>query len=314
MKKRVAVVLIIVAVLLIVSALPITQKTTINITASFDNAVPQIIKLGNWKNWYPSMKEAFSSNPDGYSLTVDSSQKIYTITFSAKKYIVHAITPMSYQVTEINDHWVDIFAFTFFSSDTSGRLKIIIEKKNPLLFSLFGRNKAGENAINGLKYYLEDPKSFYGFNIQMGKISDSVIASSVFKIRKKDVFLKIHDAYMNLTDYVKTNSLLKTDHVSISYIPISEDSIQLTIGIPVNKTAPPDKEISCLTLPAKGNAMVGNYEGRFSDRKKLYQAMSKYLTDHVLSIAAESFERYLDDSIPSSDSSMIRIELKYPVY
>jgi effector-binding domain-containing protein len=314
MKKRVAVVLIIVAVLLIVSALPIAQKSTVNITASFDNAMPQIIKLANWKNWYPSMKEAYTINPNGYGLTVDSSQKIYTITISGKKYIVHAITPISYQVTELNSHWVDIFAFTFFPGDTLGRLKIIIEKKNPLLFTLFGWNKAGENAINGLKYYLEDPKSFYGFNIQMGTIRDSVIASSVFKIRKEDVFLKIHEAYMNLIVYTKYNTLIKTDHISISYIPISEDSLQLTIGIPVNKPAPPDKDINCLLLPAKGNVMLGNYEGRFSDRKKIYLAMSKYLTDHDLSIAAESFERYLNDSIPSSDSSMIRMELNYPVH
>ena len=99
MKKGVAVILVIVVILSIASILPITQKTTISISATFDNTVPQIIHLENWKNWYPEMKEAYKNNPANYSLEEDTSQKIYTIIIPGKKYIIHAITPMSYQVS-----------------------------------------------------------------------------------------------------------------------------------------------------------------------------------------------------------------------
>jgi effector-binding domain-containing protein len=314
MKKRVASILIGVVIISIVLALPVTQKTTIYISASFDNTVPQIIKISNWKNWYPAIKEAFNKYPDKYSLTKDSSDKTFTIEIPGRKYIIRVITPMSYLVREENSHWVDIFAFTFLSTDTSGKLKIDVDKKNPLLFTIFGRNKAGENAINGLKNYLEDPKLFYGFDIQMSKIRDSVIASSVFKIKKSEVFPTIHYGYQNLLQYVRDHNLVKTDHVSISYIPISEDSIQLTIGVPVNKEGTAEKEITCLALPARGNVLTGNYEGLFQNRKNIYLAMSKYLSDHALSVPAESFERYLNDSIPASDSSFVKIELNYPVY
>lgn len=314
MKKRVAVILITVVILIIFFSLPVTKKTTISISASFDNMMPQVLNIKNWKNWYPEIKEEYKNNPAGYSYSENHSQRIYTITIPGKKYVVHAITPMAYQISEINGSWVDIFAFSVFPGDTMRRMKIIVEEKSPLLFSIFGKNKTGDVAINGLKSYLEDPKLFYGYNIEPGTIRDSVIASTVLKIRNKDVFLKIQEAYLDLINYVRNNNLLKAGHVSISYIPISADSLQLTVGIPVNKPAAPDKEINCLLLPAKGNVLIGNYEGRFSDRKNIYQAMSKYLTDHILAIPAESFERYLNDSIPSSDSSIIRIELNYPVY
>ena len=69
-------------------------------------------------------------------------------------------------------------------------MKIFLETKNSLLPTLFSKNQAGENAINGLKSYLEDTKSFYGFKIEMGEIRDSIIASSVFKIKKKDLVFK----------------------------------------------------------------------------------------------------------------------------
>ena len=314
MRKGVVVILVIVVILSIASILPITQNTTIIISATFDNTLPQIIHLENWKNWYPEMKESYKNNPANYSSIEDTAQKIYTIIITGKKYIIHAITPMSYQVSEVGSNWADVFAFTVFPGDVSGRMKIYLIKKTSLLFTLFGRNKAGENAINGLKSYLEDSKAFYGFKIEMGQIRDSVIASSVYRIKKKDLFLKIQDAYLELVQYIKSNNLLKTSHLSISYIPLSDDSLQITVGIPINKSAPPGKGINCLSLPAKGRVLVGDYEGKFSLRQKIYLAMSKYLSDHTLSAPAESFERYLNDSIPSSDSSVIRIELNYPVY
>jgi effector-binding domain-containing protein len=314
MKKRISVVLIFVVVLCIIFAIPVTQQTTIHIDATFDNAVPQIIKVRNWKNWYPALKQAFNSVPESYNLTQDSSHKIYIATTPGKKYTISVISPMSYQVKEENSHWVDIYAFTFFPGDSIGGLNIDVENRSPLIFLLLGRNKSGERAINGLKYYLEDPTSFYGYDIQKSNIRDSIIASSVFKIRKTDVFAKINYGYQNLLRYVKNNNLVKTDHVSISYIPISEDSIQLTIGVPVDKEGPSEKEIACLSLPAKGNDLTAVYEGSFQNRKSIYNAMSKYLSDHALAVPAESFERYLNDSIPTSDSSLIKIELNYPVY
>ena len=314
MKKRVAGILLIVVLLIIFLSFPVSKKTSISISANFDNTMPQITNVYNWKNWYPSIKESFKNDPAGYSINKDPSQKIYTINTPDKKYIILAITPIAYQVREVTGNWEDIYAFSVLSGDTLGRMKIIIEKKSPLLLTIVGKDKTGDIAINGLKTYLEDPKEFYGYNIGMSTIRDSVIASCVSKIRNKDVFLKIQELQQNLLHYIQHNNLLKAGHISISYNPISDDSLQITVGIPVNKTAPPDKEINCLLLPAKGNVLVGNYEGSFSERKNIYHAMSKYLTDHTLAVPAESFERYLNDSIPSSDSSMIRIELNYPVY
>ncbi len=142
--------------------------------------MPQITNVYNWKNWYPSIKESFKNNPAGYSIIKDSSQKIYTINTPDKKYIILAITPMAYQVREVTGNWENIFAFSVFSGDTLGRMKIIIEKKSPLLLAILGKDKTGDVAINGLKMYLEDPKEFYGFNIGMSTIRDSVIASCCF--------------------------------------------------------------------------------------------------------------------------------------
>ena len=310
MRKWFAIILLVIMIA-IICVWPITQRDNINVSATFDNTMVSIIHLENWKNWYPEIKKAYENDSANYSFKQDS-QKIYKITSSGKKFIVHVLSPTSYQVNEVNGSWTDIFAFSVLPGND--KMQIGLVKKNPLLFVLLNKNKAGENALNGLKDYLEDPRSFYGFEIKRGTIRDSIIASSNFKIKKTDVFVKIRDGYQNLQEYIKSNGLKVTDHPSISYNPTSDDSLQITIGIPVNKIAPPAKDINCLLLPAKGNVLVGIYEGKFADRNKIYLAMSKYETDHTFAGVAESFERYLNDSIPSSDSSIIKMELNYPIY
>lgn len=314
MKKGVVVVLIIIIIFSIVSFFPITQNSTINISATFDNTILQIVNVENWKNWYPEIKKAYQTNPGDYSIKKNSLQKIDTITIPGKKFIIHALTPMSYKVNEISGQLENNFAFTVFPGETKNKMKIYLANKFPLIFQLFGLNKAGENALTGFKSYMETPVEFYGFDIKMSEIRDPTIASRLIKIKEKDIFNKIQISFMDLMHYINANSLIKTGHISISYIPLQGDSLQLTVGIPVNKLAPPNDGISCLSLPAKGRVLVGNYQGEFSGRKKIYNAMTKYLTDHTLSIPAESFERYLNDSVPTSDSSEIRMELNYPVY
>ena len=314
MKKGVVVSLVFVILLFITSILPITQNSTILISATFDNTLPQIMQVKEWKNWYPEINEAFKHNPSDYSLEADTGKKNYTITVPGRQFIIHAITPMSYQVSEVGIKWRGSFAFTAFPGDSPGKMNIYLVRKTSLLFTLLHRNEAGERAINGLKSFLENPKSFYGYEIEMSQIRDPIIASLVLRTNRKDIFLKIRAACGDLDKYIKTNDLMKTGPTSISYNPLSGDSIQVTVGYPINKLSVPGKNIKCLSLPGNGRVLVGIYEGKFSERKNIYLAMSKYLENHTLAPPAGPFERYLNDSIPSSDSSIVKIELNYPVY
>jgi effector-binding domain-containing protein len=314
MKKGVVISLVIVMLLFITSILPITQDSTIPISATFDNTLPQIMQVKQWRNWYPEINESYKNNPSDYRLEADAGKKNYTINVPGRQFIIHAISPVSYQVSEVGNKWGGSFAFTAFPGDSPGKMNIYLVRKTSLLFTLLHRNEAGERAINGLKSFLENPMSFYGYEIEMSQIRDPIIASLVVRTNRKDIFLKIRDACGDLDKYIKTNDLMKTGPTSISYIPLSGDSIQLTVGFPINKLSVPGKNIKCLSLPAKGRVLVGIYEGKFSERNKIYVAMSKYLENHTLAPPAGPFERYLNDSIPSSESSIVKIELNYPVY
>lgn len=314
MKKGLFVVLLLIICLTVVCLYPVTQNFSINISANFENTANQVIHIGNWKNWYPEIKAAYKKNPSEYRLSKDSSEKTDTIFIPGKKIVIHIISSMSYRINELSGVSENNFAFTVFPSESSHSMTIFLIQKKPFITSLINSKRSGENPLNGLKVYLEDSKQLYGFDIKMAEIRDPVIASTVFRIPQKNVFNKIREGDTILKHYIFQKSLIKTGNISISYIPLNGDSLLLTVGIPVNGSADSIKDVKCLSLPVKGRVLVGNYTGKFSYREKIYTAMSKYLTDHRLSIPAESFERYLNDSIPVNDSSEIKIELDYPVY
>ena len=315
MKKGVLIALMAILIigLGIISFYPVTQNSTVEIDATFDNTVLQVMHVENWKNWFPEIKEAYRKNPLSYRMETDSSKKVFTILIPGRKFIIHAISPVSYKVNEIRDDLENNFAFTLFPVSTHSISLHLVEKR-PLLGKLMGGDNRPVSPLAGLKSYLEDPKQLYGYDIEVSKIRDPLIASLHFITRKKDLFEDIKNSYLSLTRYVAENHLVKMGHLSISYAPGRQDSLSVTVGIPVNLHGAPDNRIKCLTLPVGGKVLTGIYTGKFSQRDKVYDAMSRYLTDHTFAIPAESFERYLNDSIPRSDSDVIRIELNYPIY
>lgn len=314
MRKKVVAALLIIIVVIVALLYPVKQNSTITIDATFDNTFLQVMHIENWKNWYPHIKNAYEAHPAAYHISSDNSKKNYSITIPGEKISIRVITPMVYNVTQAGNHSVNNFAFTVFPGENHGQMKIYLAKKVPLISTLFHKNDSDNNPLQGLKSYLETPEEFYGFNIKMDQIRDPLIASLSFKAKGEDIFKKMENAREKLLNYLAQYNLQKTGYVSVSYIPLMQDSIKVTVGMPVNLTGPSVNGIECLSLPARGKVLVANYDGPFSKRNKVYQAMNKYLTDHTLSIPAESFERYLNDSLPSSNNSEIDMELNFPVY
>ncbi|HVZ97159.1 MAG TPA: hypothetical protein VG847_09815 [Chitinophagaceae bacterium] len=310
MLKRLIVFLLILVLLAAGFFLPVTQRKTIDISATFTNTVSTLTNLNDWKKWYPEIKKYYPSDTSACSITGDDGGKNYTINIPGRKILVRKLNPSSYEVSGPENN----FAFSVFPGKKPGEMNVYLVNKTPLFFTFFRKEMTGETVINSLKSYLEDEKSFYGFEIQPAKIRDSIIASKVFRIKRKDLFTTIQLGNQVLKKYIAEKNLVKTDPTSISYIPLSGDSLRVTVGFPVNQFATPAQGVNCLLLPGKGNILVGIYRGKFSERQSIYNAMSNYEANHSMAAPSEPFERYLNDSLPESDSSQIHIELNYPIY
>jgi effector-binding domain-containing protein len=96
--------------------------------------------------------------------------------------------------------------------------------------------------------------------------------------------------------------------------PAGKDSLRMMIGLPVNKPAVSAQNVIFMQLPAHGRMLVGYYTGKYGGRDKLYLAMKTYLTDHHLASPEDPYEKYLDDKIPANDSSLVHLQVNFPIY
>ena len=300
-----------VILVLLTCFIPVSQRTEIIIAANFDNTVEQIIHPDNWKKWYPGIKESWQSDSSGFRLTKDDIAKTFTITTPRKKYVIKTITLLSYEVTENNSDRFYLTVFPLLSPDST---KVITKANTRLLFKLFSflHNYSAESTAGGLKSFLENPIALYGFPVEIKKVTDTVYLTTNFVANKNNLFEKLPMMFSDIDGFILKNKLNIINNKDIAYATLNNDSLQVMVGIPVNKIVTGNDHIYCMQMP-KGRMLVGQYEGRFDERQSIYRAMQKYIFDHHLSMIAQSYERYLNNRLPVADSSHIQIELYIPI-
>ncbi|HEV2481074.1 MAG TPA: hypothetical protein VGS79_15470 [Puia sp.] len=183
-----------------------------------------------------------------------------------------------------------------------------------LFFKLlpFLQRPSVESAIVGeLQDYLQDNTRFYGYTITTQPLVDSFFLTRQRDIPTRDLLKTLPGLFAGLSDYARANSC-QVIAQNISIAPLSHDSISLMAGLNIDRSVIGDKVNTFRQLPSTLGLVAGQYEGPFHDRTGLYRAMEKFIADHRLAKRGLPFERYLSP-LPSTDSSMVKIELLYPV-
>jgi hypothetical protein len=165
--------------------------------------------------------------------------------------------------------------------------------------------------VHELRAYLEDNTRFYGYPITTQKLVDSFFLTTKQDLPSRDLFTTLPSVFKQLQDYASTNSC----HViaqNISFLPLGHDSVSLMAGLNIDKSIEGDSNYHFRQLPSTLGLVVGRYEGRFGLRTGLYTAIERFISDHALMKTALPFEHY-HSAIPMSDSSIIKIDLIFPV-
>ncbi|MDN3550457.1 GyrI-like domain-containing protein [Mucilaginibacter aquaedulcis] len=166
--------------------------------------------------------------------------------------------------------------------------------------------------VLNLKAFMENARIYYGFNIIEKDVAENYIAVKKETVPIQNKFPEINRAVKDLNSFIAQNNAKAIHPLSCSYYPHQADSVQVLVGIPVNKQIQPTANITCMRMPG-GKMLVGDFNGKYSDRQKLYNAMEKYIQDHSLSKQIAPFERYLDNRIPASDTDSVNMQINYPV-
>lgn len=179
------------------------------------------------------------------------------------------------------------------------------------LFPFFEKITFDTRTVRELRSYLEDNTRFYGYPITTQKLVDSFFLTKKQDLPSRDLFTTLPSIFKELEDYARTNSC----HViaqNISFFPLGHDSVSLMAGLNIDKSIEGDANYNFRQLPSTLGLVVGRYEGRFGLRTGIYTAMERFISDHALAKRALPYERY-HSGLPVSDSSIIRIDLIFPV-
>ncbi|HUB61662.1 MAG TPA: GyrI-like domain-containing protein [Puia sp.] len=267
--------------------IPVSLTSRLTIDASFNNTLAQVVHPGNWKNWYPA------------GIDYHAEQR----------------TPLSWQVETTTGSRPATFSFALLPTRFPDQVEIVVGSKTRLLYRLlpFDHHPSpGITAITALKSYLEDPNAFYGFPIAIQQVTDTVYLTIRSVLKKKDLFEKLPGLFSQLGQFIRDKDLRIVNDRSVSFEPARQDSLSVMAGIPVNRTVTGEGRIVCMQMP-KGRMLVGRYRGSFAGRQALYKSMQRYRADHHLSLVADPYEQYTDNRLPVNDSSIISIELYFPI-
>lgn len=294
--------------------IPIKQLNEILLEANFFNVLEQLNYPSNWKRWQPSLQQAYNKDSASCRIKNDVANKAFSIEIPKHIFYVEKATPLTFEVREKIQNNLSVYAITVVSTILPNKTNIVTIRRISLFNYIFGNNKknAADITASNLKAFIENPTAFYGYALSTESIIDTNVVVAERIVAAKNWRQELTGMYHNITDFIHANNLTVMQPKIASLKIISNDSIEIRAGIPVNKTALASGTIKCLKMP-KGRMLVGEYKGPYSKRTTLLNAMEKYIRDHMMVSVALPYEKYLNDSIPATDTSIVKLKMYYPV-
>jgi effector-binding domain-containing protein len=322
MKKVFFALLSLLVLTLIVSYfIPSIRENKVFVGNTFNNIISSVDQPGNWIKWDPAVRQAWEKDSSACKFREDSVRHIITIDIPGKRIRVYQINYLLYQLEEIKDNDSSSFVFSIIPYVGNNQPRslhnsqIAYAQDSRLLFKILPFLKAesfAERTMSDLKSYLENTARFYGLPIQLAKLSDTIFLARQKTITKQELFKDLPPLFEELDSFAQAYHVRPIGSKNVSYSYLPHDSVVIKAGIHINQSIMGDYLIHCMQMPGNQVLAVATYEGPFADRLKAYPAMEKYIFDHQLVTAGVCYEKYLS-SLPVSDSSIVKIELTYPL-
>ena len=286
--RKAAIPLLILLIIICLLPIPVTIQREVKIHGTLFDVSKQLTDIENWPNWYPraamvGLPIVISANPAG--LTYRQSDGYQEVLQS-----LTAVPDTSADQTRV--YWIR----------QAPLRKWILSKIGPDYM---------QTGLDSLKSFLENPATLYGFPIAIVPVSDTLILTCQLRVLRptKDSSLRVLSE--NLHSFCREEKIpLKADYEYISFPGGNKDSMDIAVGMPVEKTSAAKKNMQVLKLPANGRLLTGSFTGSYARMKGLRAAMNKYLNDHHLSMVAEPMEKY--KLYPPMDIQYY--ELIFPIY
>ncbi|HTN08551.1 SRPBCC family protein [Agriterribacter sp.] len=309
-----SIILIIGSGIFLLSRLSFRVKKEITVNASLFIVSRQITDLHNWQKWYPRVKETdsafirYSGNTTQVNATLQCGKRLYTVMrvnpeeinikeAAGKKLVYHAVIAVSDQLgVHTRVQWSATFNFFSWLS----------EKIHP--------TGGIDHSIRSLKEYIETPLLYYGFPIEMQRITDTLLISKKDTVLMRNAPARLEQLFDDLLLYAHTYRPAIESSRILGVFPVGKDSAEVIANIPVHHKAPEKNGIMYLRMPEGGKIVTTMYKGLYRNIGKAHKALQQYISDRSLKKIALSYEKYFTATLPVNDSAEVKVQVCYPVF
>jgi len=305
--KKIIIIVGLIILIIVFSFIPFNNKRQVVIESSLYDVAKEINDLNNWRKWNTDLKN--DSVKISGSFNSDQSANI-TSTYS---YSLHHLNPLAVLLKRNNKGSLtsSLIEIAFVTDTTTA----VIWSEKITIFELVKRNMITHYSrqinLDNLKKLMEDVNYKYGFFIKLIPVKDTLILTAKIKLIDSTSTHIITYLYNLLQNFIEQNNL--PAEKKYFYKTVLSDS-EIAIGIPVYKTLNDSGDFKFLQLPGNGRLVEGNYSGKLSEKRLIYNAINSFMLDQHLKQVAQPFEQYnVADTILQSGSN-INIKIYYPVF
>ncbi len=313
MKKIIPAVLVLLLLLAIAAFIPQTITHQVQIHSNVNRVAEQLLENTNIPKWmapFAGMKKNELTINTGGSPAVQSANASASVQFS---------TPFTATVEINSDSKKKQFEYIFFPDDKQTSSSFArVSCKTTLLRKIFGLNgleQSAKESISNLKNYMEDPIQFYGYDIQLTKVTDSAFLVTRSSAQKNEIAIKAGELFKKLIAFAEKNNAGFTGVKIFHKERVTENEYDLSAGIGVTKSFPATlaSGFEYRMMPVGKNLLTLTYTGMYGEIHKAYEALEKFKKDNLLSSMAISFEK-IDDNVKLDENEMVKIQIFYPVF
>lgn len=292
-----------------ISLIPFNKQVPIKVNASYFNCYQQLFTPGNWKKWHPDIKKDSSVYKENLS------SKGFKIIIPEECFLVTKQDSYNLLVSRVNNNKEFNYSYTVIpTSQGLATIIVVTFKMNVLTYltTFFKDDDLKNSGINSFKNYMENTRLYYGFVIRKEQTPEKLIAVKRMTFLKNDLYLQCKLMQAKLKDFVSQNNLKVIYPLQLQYVSHIGDSVQIMMGLPVNKKVTiVNNNTGYMNMP-RGKILVGYFKGIYKDKEKLYNAMRLYMNDNYIHPMILPFERFENNKLPESDSSMVDMRVIIP--
>jgi hypothetical protein len=314
MKRKLTLVIILLLLLAaILFLIPLTEKKSIEVNAGYVVVTEQFSVNQNLAKWIHPL-----SNISKEELQLDAKAG-RGIQANNLTVTTEFLNPLVVLVQFTEEKKTGVFQFQMIPDETNTQKTSLLLSYKTNLFEklrtpLFARY--AEESLQNLKSYMEDVKQFYGYDMQVVKVTDTAFLVSQAIVKKADIPEKANELYNQLISFAEKT---KAGYYGIKIFHkerTGTDEFELSVGIAVTKMFPvfAGPGIEFKQMPMGKNLLMCTYVGLYGEIEKAYEAMEKFKQEHSLSSMAIPFERLPEGASVGNDDEMVRLQIFYPIF